>query len=431
MYFINGRYYDPELCSYIDSMDIETVLDSSKTIGSLNLNTICTDNPTDLAAYDFTVLTNTDLMPDPVYDPLAGYSWWNRNWKSVIRYGSFALTLAVSIILMCIPGTQAFGIGMFQAGLGAAISGAIVGGIIGGIISAIQGNGFFKGFADSAITGFVDGFTSGAILYCISSAVSAISKSIKASNQVCAKPGQCFVAGTLVMAVEGYKKIEEIELGDKVWSWCEETGEKIINKVTHLFKNQTHDLVHLSIAGEEITTTLGHPFYVVDYGWKKASELVEKDKVVLYNDTIVEIETIIIEHTEELVDVYNFEVENAHTYYVTDKGVLVHNDCISDELTKIANKYDDFKCVECADEMKGFLNTKGVEYQQIEIQFGASKNGGYVFSNSLSRTISSNGYHTGIMYKGKVYDNLFKSGMEASKWIDDFIGLGSKAITYL
>ncbi len=327
MYFINGRYYDPNLCSYIDSMDIETVLDSSNTIGALNLNAICTDNPTDLGSNNFTVLTNTDLMPDPVYDPLAGYSWWDRNWKSVIRYGLFTLTFAVSIILMCIPGTQAFGIGMFNAGLGAAISGAVIGGLIGGIISAIQGNGFFKGFADSAITGFVDGFTAGAILYCVSSAVSAISKSIKASNQVCAKPAQCFVAGTLVMTAEGYKKIEDIELDDKVWSWCEETGEKILNRVTNLFRNQTHDLVHLSIAGEEITTTLGHPFYVVDYGWKKASELVEKDKVVLYNNAVVEVDNISIEHTEELVDVYNLEVENAHTYYVTNKGVLVHNKC--------------------------------------------------------------------------------------------------------
>lgn len=338
MYFINGRYYDPELCSYIDSMDIETVLDSSKTIGSLNLNTICTDNPTDLGANNFTVLTNTDLMPDPVYDPLAGYSWWDRNWKSVIRYGLFTLTFAVSIILMCIPGTQAFGIGMFNAGLGAAISGAVIGGLIGGIISAIQGNGFFKGFADSAITGFVDGFTTGAILYCVSSAIRAIKKSIEAANQSCAKPAQCFVAGTLVMAAEGYKKIEDIELGDKVWSWCEETGEKILNKVTNLFRNQTHDLVHLSIAGEEITTTLGHPFYVVDIGWRKASELVEKDKVVLYNNTIVEVDKISIEHTEELVDVYNFEVENAHTYYVTDRGILVHNSCRSTQRKKYWKK---------------------------------------------------------------------------------------------
>ena len=35
MYFINGRYYDPNLCSYIDSMDIELVLDSSITVGKL------------------------------------------------------------------------------------------------------------------------------------------------------------------------------------------------------------------------------------------------------------------------------------------------------------------------------------------------------------------------------------------------------------
>ena len=187
MYFINGRYYDPELCSYIDSMDVETVLDSSNTIGALNLNAICTDNPTDLGANSFTVLTNTDLMPDPAYDPLAGYSWWDRNWKSVIRYGLFSITLLVTFILMCIPGTQLFGIGMLSAGLGAAISGAVIGGLLGGIISAFQGNGFFKGFADSAITGFVDGFTAGAILYCVSSAVSAISKSIKAANQASIK----------------------------------------------------------------------------------------------------------------------------------------------------------------------------------------------------------------------------------------------------
>jgi len=228
---------------------------------------------------------------------------------------------------MCIPGTQAFGLGMFKAGLGAALSGMVIGGLISGIISAIQGNGFFTGFADGAITGFVDGFTSGAILYCISSAVSAISKTIKAANQTCTKPGQCFVAGTLVLTEYGYKAIEDIELGDKVWSWCEETGEKVLNKVTTLFRNKTTDLVHLSVAGEEIKTTKGHPFYVVDYGWKDACELQPNDKVVMYDDTIVTVDSIEIEHLIQETNVYNFEVENAHTYYVTDKGILVHNLC--------------------------------------------------------------------------------------------------------
>ena len=337
LYYINGRYYSPELLSYIDSLDIENVVTNSKTIGGLNPYSICTDNPTDLGSSDFTSLTNTDFMPDPVYDPLKGYSWWDRNWKNVIRYGLFALTFITSIVLMCIPGTQAFGIGMFQAGLGAALSGMVFGGFISGIISAIQGYGFFTGFADGAITGFVDGFTSGAILYCISSAISAISKTIKASNQACAKPGQCFVAGTLVLTEYGYKAIEDIEIGDKVWSWCEETGEKVLNKVTALFRNETKDLVHLSIAGEEIITTKGHPFYVIDYGWKDAGELKQNDKVVMYDDTIVTVESIEIEHLTEAINVYNFEVENAHTYYVTNKGILVHNLCAEERALQYAN----------------------------------------------------------------------------------------------
>ena len=207
LYFINGRYYDPELCSYIDSMDIETILESSNTLGGLNLNAICTDHPTDLGANDFTILTNTDLMADPIYDPLAGYTWWDRNWKSVIRYGLFGITFAVSIILMCIPGTQLFGIGMFQAGFGSAISGAVIGGFIGGIFSAIQGNGFFKGFADGAITGFVDGFTAGAILYCVCSAVSAVSKSIKASNQTVPKANADDI-------ISGLNKVERLKIED-------------------------------------------------------------------------------------------------------------------------------------------------------------------------------------------------------------------------
>ena len=169
------------------ALDIETVVSSASTIGGLNPYAICTDNPVDLGDADFSILANTDLMPDPVYDPLAGYSWWDRNWKNVIRYGLFALTFITSIVLMCIPGTQAFGIEMFVAGFGSALSGMVIGGIISGIISAVQGNGFFTGFADGAITGFVDGFTSGAILYCISSAVSALLDKIKPSNQASIK----------------------------------------------------------------------------------------------------------------------------------------------------------------------------------------------------------------------------------------------------
>ena len=38
-----------------------------------------------------------------------------------------------------------------------------------------------------------------------------------------------------------------------------------------------------------------------------------------------EVENVTTEHLDELVKVYNFEVEDWHTYYVTEQGVLVHN----------------------------------------------------------------------------------------------------------
>ena len=414
MYYINGRYYDPELLSYIDSLDVENVVSNSQTIGGLNPYAICTDNPTDLGSADFSILTNTDLAPDPVYDPLEGYSWWEKNWKNVIRYGLFTLTFITSLVLMCIPGTQAFGIGMFTAGFGAALSGMVIGGLISGIISAIQGNGFFTGFADGAITGFVDGFTSGAILYCVSSAISAISKTIKASNQVCSKPGQCFVAGTLVLTEYGYKAIEDIELGDKVWSWCEETGEKVLNKVTTLFRNKTTDLVHLSIAGEEIVTTKGHPFYVVDYGWKNACELQPNDKVVMYNDTIVTVDSIDIEHLDQEIKVYNFEVENAHTYYVTDKGILVHNLCAEGKAIAKAKEagieviYVDDLPNEFTDEAKKLIDSVSNKYNSptvsvhingTKIHKGFMSNGDKI-PDSLLRY---DGFKNGVVYELKPY----------------------------
>lgn len=90
------------------------------------------------------------------------------------------------------------------------------------------------------------------------------------------------------------------------------------------------------------------------------------------------------------------------------------------------NKNNDFQCVESDDEMKSFLDAKGVKYKQVEIQYGPFKNGRIVYSDSSRRTVSYNGYHTKILYKEKIFDNLFKSAIESSKWVDDLLGIGNK-----
>ena len=79
------------------------------------------------------------------------------------------------------------------------------------------------------------------------------------------------------------------------------------------------------INGEEIVTTVDHPFYVKNQGFIKAGELIVGDELLDVNGNVLLVENFDVELTEEPVKVYNFEVEDFHTYHVGRLGVLVHN----------------------------------------------------------------------------------------------------------
>ena len=46
---------------------------------------------------------------------------------------------------------------------------------------------------------------------------------VSAGASKCTQTGQCFIAGTLVLTKTGLKPIEEIEVGDEVLAYDEET----------------------------------------------------------------------------------------------------------------------------------------------------------------------------------------------------------------
>ena len=57
-----------------------------------------------------------------------------------------------------------------------------------------------------------------------------------------------FTAGTLVHTQRGINTIEDIKIGDRVWSFNEETGEQQLNEVVHLIQGeQEYDLVILTL----------------------------------------------------------------------------------------------------------------------------------------------------------------------------------------
>ena len=97
--------------------------------------------------------------------------------------------------------------------------------------------------------------------------------------------------------------------------------------MVRLFRNETKEWYHVFVEGEEIVCTGGHPFYVVGIGFVEARNLKTSDKLLLSNGKEAIIEKVEAEQLAEAETTYNFEVEDFHTYYVTEKAVLVHNTC--------------------------------------------------------------------------------------------------------
>ncbi|TGL66540.1 polymorphic toxin-type HINT domain-containing protein, partial [Leptospira kmetyi] len=150
-------------------------------------------------------------------------------------------------------------------------------------------------------------------------------------------PNTCFTAGTLVHTKTGTKKIEEIQVGDVVASWNEETGAQEYNKVTATFVRETDEIYTLVFAdGKQIETTWNHPFrrLLPEYKsamsptklnseWVDAKDLKAGDFTFTKDGKLLQIGFIQVDERDERV--YNFTVENEHDYYVGEVGILVHN----------------------------------------------------------------------------------------------------------
>ncbi len=137
--------------------------------------------------------------------------------------------------------------------------------------------------------------------------------------------GKCFTADTLIATNDGDKQIIDIEVGDEVYSANTETGEKGLKKVKQVFVRETNILAHVFVGDEEIRTTVTHPFWVEGKGWVDAGYLVAGDVLRTYNGELLEVKKVEFEYLDEFIKVYNFEVEDWHTYFVTGTEVLVHN----------------------------------------------------------------------------------------------------------
>jgi hypothetical protein len=142
---------------------------------------------------------------------------------------------------------------------------------------------------------------------------------------------------TVVAYANATKSIEDIRPGDVVQALDEETGEVVAKRVVRVFRNETDHLRVVTIRSSDNTTlqtlrtTDEHPFYVQGRGWVEAQKLEVGQQLVEANGLSSTIVSCVREDLGEPEPVYNFEVEDAHNYFVSETGldapVLAHNTC--------------------------------------------------------------------------------------------------------
>lgn len=294
-YYLKSRYYSPELGRFI-SADGEIGQVGNTMV--MNLFAYCRNNPINLSD--------------------EGGNW--PSWATKLCIG----LAVIAICAIAVVATGGFGASCIATSmLVGAVKGAVIGAVTGAVTGAIQGaitegiktgswGGALKGALSGAIDGAADGFMFGAIGGAISGALN---------------PSYCFIAGTMVMTAVGMKRIEEIKKGDTVLSYDDNVGRYEEMPVTDTYINETEELIEIKVGDEIIACTPGHSFLTTK-GWKKASDLNDRDilKTLVNDKNITEV---IKKKLTSKIKVYNFNVMSCHTYAIGNVGVIVHNSCIN------------------------------------------------------------------------------------------------------
>lgn len=150
----------------------------------------------------------------------------------------------------------------------------------------------------------------------------------------------CFVAGTSVLAEDGFVAIETLEAGDLVWAHDPDTGTTQLKPIVRTFVNTKDSVWELTLEKNgtryrhEVTGS--HPYYVVGAGWVEVAHL--QVGAVLQAEGESTAVVTAVRDTGEVLTTYNFEVADIHTYYVSAAKVLVHN-CSQSVKSRVKNHH--------------------------------------------------------------------------------------------
>ncbi len=132
----------------------------------------------------------------------------------------------------------------------------------------------------------------------------------------------CFVAGTLVLTLDGRRPIESIRTGDQVLSRDVATGALAFRPVLAPHHNPPDVTLKVSLdGGDAVVVSRFHAFWLAGRGWALARDLKPGDVLRTLDGTarIAAIEP------RPVQPVFNLDIAEFRTYFVGDSALLVHD----------------------------------------------------------------------------------------------------------
>jgi hypothetical protein len=134
----------------------------------------------------------------------------------------------------------------------------------------------------------------------------------------------CFVAGTPVHTPHGAVSIEDLDRGELVMSYRIDSGDLTSRPVVRPVRGRTLRVLDVRVAGERITTTPRHRFWLPDRSeWVEARALEVGAHLLDIEGRRHPVEE--VADREADVPTYNLSVAGEHDYFVGHAGLLVHN----------------------------------------------------------------------------------------------------------
>ncbi len=137
-------------------------------------------------------------------------------------------------------------------------------------------------------------------------------------NSPCAQ----ILGGEPVATEAGLQPMETLQPGDSVLG-TEDGREVKPFPVVATFSGTATEIVKIAVDGTTVTTTPQQPFWVASKGWTHAAALKRGDELVTARGDRVAVDTVTA--APRRVALFNIEVGDAHTYFVSSLALLTHN----------------------------------------------------------------------------------------------------------